>query len=156
MKSAYPEPVVGALIFNPDNDFLLIKSHKWNNLLVIPGGHIEIGESIEDALRREVREETSLEIYDIVFLGIQEYIKGKEYCEDKHFIFLDFVCRTNNSDVLLNSEAEYYIWISVEKSRTVRIERHTNNVIMKYFKNQKGLAQPAKCSGPAGHGHFDN
>ncbi|ADO77499.1 NUDIX hydrolase [Halanaerobium praevalens DSM 2228] len=40
----YPEPTVGAIIFNPDNKILLCKSHKWNNQYIIPGGHIELGE----------------------------------------------------------------------------------------------------------------
>ncbi len=141
MKSAYPEPIVGALIINPDNNILLIKSYQWHNLLVIPGGHIEIGESIEHALRREVREETGLEIFDIEFLGFQEYIKGRDYWEDKHFIFLDFACRTDSTNVLLNSEAESYIWVSFEQSLTLRIEQHTKIVIKKYLQKQKEIAQ---------------
>lgn len=36
----YPEITVGALILNPFGEMLLLKSHKWRNKLVIPGGHI--------------------------------------------------------------------------------------------------------------------
>lgn len=39
--SKYPEPVVSAVIFNPDGKILLCKSHKWNNRYVIPGGYID-------------------------------------------------------------------------------------------------------------------
>ncbi|HXS14756.1 MAG TPA: NUDIX domain-containing protein, partial [Candidatus Saccharimonadales bacterium] len=55
----YPEPVVGAFIINAKNQLFLAKSHKWSNSYVIPGGHIEIGEKIEDALVRGVKEETN-------------------------------------------------------------------------------------------------
>ena len=50
----YPEPTVGAIIFNPDNKILLCKSHKWNNKYIIPGGHIELGTKMEAALKREI------------------------------------------------------------------------------------------------------
>ncbi len=58
----YPEPTVGAIIFNPDNKILLCKSHKWNNKYVIPGGHIELGwKKMEEDFKREIFEETGLE-----------------------------------------------------------------------------------------------
>ncbi|ADL12770.1 NUDIX hydrolase [Acetohalobium arabaticum DSM 5501] len=53
----YPEPTVGAVIFNPDDEILLCKSNKWDNKYVIPGGHIELGERMEKALIREIKEE---------------------------------------------------------------------------------------------------
>ncbi len=56
----YPVPVVGAVIINPDNKILLCKSHKWNDEYVIPGGHIELGEKMEEALEREILEEDGL------------------------------------------------------------------------------------------------
>ncbi len=58
--SKYPDPTVGALIFNPEDKVLICKSHKWNDQYVIPGGHIELGEKMEDALKLEVLEETGL------------------------------------------------------------------------------------------------
>jgi ADP-ribose pyrophosphatase YjhB (NUDIX family) len=52
----FPEPTVGALILGPDGRLLLMRSHKWrNNHVVVPGGRIELGERMEDALRREVK-----------------------------------------------------------------------------------------------------
>ena len=74
MKQQYPEPTVGALIFNQADKILLIKSHKWHNQYVVPGGHIELGETMEDALRREIEEETGLSIHDIGYQ--QECLSG--------------------------------------------------------------------------------
>ena len=63
-KQQFPEPTVGALIFNPEGKLLLMRSHKWRDKYVVPGGHIELGEHIEDALKREVKEETGLDVTD--------------------------------------------------------------------------------------------
>ena len=51
MNQIYPEPTVGALILNTQNKILLVKSHKWiNNRYSVPGGHVEIGESLSTAI----------------------------------------------------------------------------------------------------------
>ncbi|MFB6341114.1 NUDIX domain-containing protein [Saccharicrinis sp. FJH62] len=109
----YPEPTVGAVIFNSDNKVLLCKSHKWNDKYVIPGGHIELGETMEQALKREILEETGLEIYDIQLVSLTETVFNKVFHERKHFIFIDFICRTDSNHVVLNDEAEEYKWVDL-------------------------------------------
>lgn len=52
----YPEPTVGALILNLQGQLFLMKSPKWRGKYVVPGGHVELGESLEEALRREIKE----------------------------------------------------------------------------------------------------
>lgn len=111
----YPEVTVGAIIFNPENRVLLCKSTKWNNQFVIPGGHIELGERMEDALIREVKEETGLDIYDIQLISLLESIYSKSFNGDRHFIFIDYLCHTNSSNVVLNDEAEEYVWAELNE-----------------------------------------
>ena len=57
-----PTPTVGALIYNALGQVLLIRTDKWSGKWGIPGGKIEYGESSENALRREISEETKLVI----------------------------------------------------------------------------------------------
>ncbi len=115
MKSIYPEPTVSAVIFNPKNEILLCKSAKWNNQYVIPGGHIEKGEKMEDALIREVKEETGLDVYDLQLVGVQESVDSDHFEEKRHFIFLDYTCKTDQYKVVLNDEADEFAWVPLEK-----------------------------------------
>ena len=117
----------------------MMKSHKWHHQYVVPGGHIELGETMETALRREIREETGLPIYDIEFASLQEFIFDETFHEKGHFIFIDFVCRTDadESDVVLNDEAQEYVWVSIERALTLPIEPYTRRLIEKVMASKK-------------------
>jgi nucleoside triphosphatase len=133
-KQSYPEPTVGALIFNPESKILLVRSHKWRNKYVIPGGHIELGETIVAALIREVKEETGLYIYDIEFIGLQEFIFDDAFWKKGHFIFFDYACKTDSTHVKLNSESEEYLWVSLEDTVNHPVEPYTQRTIQAYLK----------------------
>jgi len=133
----YPEPTVSAVIINNNEQVLLCKSGKWNDKYVIPGGHIELGEKIEAALKREVMEETGLTINKIEFLGLQEFINSESFTEDKHFISLDFLCRTEQTKVHLNNEADEYVWADVNNVLEYDLGGYTRFLFNEYLKKEK-------------------
>jgi nucleoside triphosphatase len=130
----YPEPTTGALIFDRAGRLFLMKSHKWEGKWVIPGGHVDLGERIEDAMRREVKEETNLAVCDVEFVCFQEFIYGDGFWKKRHFIFFDYACRTDSTEVVLNDEAQEYTWVSLEDLHNFPIETYTWNVIREYLK----------------------
>jgi nucleoside triphosphatase len=134
---AYPEPTCGALIFNKDGKIFLMKSHKWQNRYVVPGGHIELGETMEQALRREIMEETGMEIYDIRFINVQEHVYAEGFWKKKHFIFIDFACKTDSTEVTLNSEAQEYVWVQPKDALKLPVEPYTRKTIEEYMKSSK-------------------
>ena len=131
-EQTYPEPTVGALIFNPEGQLFLMRSHKWHGRYVIPGGHIELGETMIDALKREVKEETNLDICDITFVCFQEFIHDDRFWERRHFIFFDYACRTCSREVILNDEAEEYIWVDMERALDLPVEHYTRIALAQY------------------------
>lgn len=133
-QQKYPEPSVGALIFGPDDRIFLMRSHKWRDKYTVPGGHIELGETMEEALLRELKEETGFDIYDIEFLCIQEFIYDDEFWEKRHFIFFDYVCKTDSTTARLNYEAEDYTWIQLEDALNLPIDSYTERAIRECIK----------------------
>ncbi len=125
----YPEPTVGALIFDPAGRLFLMQSHKWAGKYVVPGGHVELGETLEAALRREVAEETGLAIRDIRFVGVQEFIYDAAFWQPRHFIFFDYACRTDQTEVRLNDEAEEYVWATVDEALRLPMDPYTEKAI---------------------------
>jgi len=111
-----PRVVIGALIYNDDKKIFLAQSKKWSDRWVVPGGHLEWGESLEECVRREVREETNLEVDDIELVGIQECIGPKDFNKEKHMIFIDYSCKAVGNDVKLNDEIQEYVWVTPEEA----------------------------------------
>ncbi|MFT4892609.1 MAG: 8-oxo-dGTP pyrophosphatase MutT (NUDIX family) [Candidatus Nanohaloarchaea archaeon] len=108
----YAVPATGALILNEKDEIFLMKSPKWQDKWLVPGGKIEKGESMEENLRREVKEETGLELDKIEFLRAKDGGKPDDFKRDTHFIFLNFLARAENKEVELDQrEATEYIWI---------------------------------------------
>jgi nucleoside triphosphatase len=136
----YPEPTVGAFIFNPKGELLLLQSHKWPGKYVVPGGHVELGERLEQAVIRESKEETGLDVYDVVFINFQEFIYDPAFWKPRHFIFFDFACKTDSTQVRLNDEAQGYIWVEPRQALSLALDTYTRRSIELYLKGfSKGL-----------------
>jgi nucleoside triphosphatase len=128
-----PEPTVGALIFNEEGRIFLMVSPKWSGRYTVPGGHIEVGETAEEAVKRELKEETGLDVFDIKFLMFQECIFDKEFYEKKHFVFLDYICKTKNTKVILDmEEGTEFIWVTFEEALKLPLGFYTRKTILEY------------------------
>ncbi len=121
-----PESTVGALIFNKAGEVLMIRTHKWSNLWGIPGGKIKWGEPSGDALCREIKEETNLDVADIKFILVQDCIHSKEFYRDAHFVLLNYTCRcVGPPNVKLNDEGREFRWVSHARALAMPINAPT-------------------------------
>jgi len=100
-------PIIGveAMIVNDHKEILFLKR---NNPPVkgewwFAGGRIKRGETFEEALKREVKEETGLGIDIIRFIGVYNRI-----FPERHDITLEFLCKCHNEKVVLNDEHSEY------------------------------------------------
>ncbi len=123
---ARPVVTVGALIYNETGQVLLVRTHKWSDLWGIPGGKTKWGETSEDALRREIKEETGLDIGDIKFVLVQDCIHSPEFYRDAHFVLLNYTARcVGEPKVTLNDEARDFEWVTLEKALAMKINQPT-------------------------------
>jgi phosphoglycolate phosphatase len=122
----HPIATVGALIFNDAGAVLMIRTQKWSGLWGIPGGKIKWSERSEDALRRELKEETNLDITDIRFVLVQDCIHSKEFYRDAHFLLLNYTCRCVGApEVRLNEEAQEFRWVTPAQAAALDLNQPT-------------------------------
>lgn len=134
-----PSVIVGAFIFNEDGELFLMKSPAWHNKYVCPGGHVEYNETMVDAVIREVKEETDLDIKEPELISCSEAINiGDEFKKDeKHLVFLNFKAKVSRNDkIILNSEGVSYRWLKpADWVKKDNINQSTLDVIEKKFIN---------------------
>lgn len=133
----YPLSTVGGLIVAPDGEILLVQSHKWPDCYSIPGGKIELGESCEHAIIREVQEETGLHVIEARYALTQESIFNPEFWKKMHFVMHEYICflpeGVNKKGVQLNEEAVSYIWVTPQKALTLKLNRESYPLIRWYL-----------------------
>jgi nucleoside triphosphatase len=88
----------------------------------------------EQAVIRESKEETGLDVYDVVFINFQEFIYDPAFWKPRHFIFFDFACKTDGAEVCLNDEAQGYIWVEPRQSLSLALDTYTRRSIETYLK----------------------
>jgi phosphoglycolate phosphatase-like HAD superfamily hydrolase/ADP-ribose pyrophosphatase YjhB (NUDIX family) len=131
-----PISTVGGLILDADDRVLMLRTHKWSHLWGIPGGKIKWGERSEDALRRELKGETGLDITDIRFVLVQDCIHSKEFYRDAHFLLLNYTCRAFGSTpaVTLNDEAQEFRWVTITEAMAMDLNRPTRILLEEALK----------------------
>jgi phosphoglycolate phosphatase-like HAD superfamily hydrolase/ADP-ribose pyrophosphatase YjhB (NUDIX family) len=117
-EAAFPIATVGALILNGAGEMLLIRTHKWSHRWGIPGGKIKRGETCEEALIREIIEETALTLRDIEFVMVQDCIEPPEFQRSAHFLLLNYIakCAEAAPNVVLNEEAQVFQWLPLAEA----------------------------------------
>lgn len=80
-------------------------------IYTLPGGGVELGETLEQAVIREVREETSLDIEPVELVGFRQVIaRDTAGRVERHFVILPFAARYISGEVLLNEELSEADW----------------------------------------------
>jgi 8-oxo-dGTP diphosphatase len=143
----YPKrPVlgVGALIFNR-NRILLVERGKeplkgyWS----LPGGVLETGETLEQGVIREVREETGLEVKPLWVLEIFERIMRDPHgAPEYHYVLIDYVCRVTGGSLRAADDASRAAWVGKGQLSAYRITAGTLPVIEKGFRERHTRAIP--------------
>ncbi len=142
MGREYPDnPLVGvgAVIIEEDRVLLIRRGQapllgEWS----LPGGVLECGETLREAVVREAREETGLVVETGEMLGVYErVIRGNEGRVRYHYVLIDFLCRPIGGDLKAGSDAADVCWFTRDELPALNLAYDANDVVL------RGLARGA-------------
>jgi len=109
-----PYLAVSAAIFRAERVLIVRRGvPPMQGIYTLPGGGVELGETLEQALIREVREETGLAIEPLCIAGYREVIARDAQGEvERHFVILPFAARYVGGEISLNEELAEAHWLS--------------------------------------------
>jgi 8-oxo-dGTP diphosphatase len=110
---ARPYLAVSAAIFR-DGRVLIVRRARppAHGLYTLPGGGVELGETLEQAVIREVREETALQVAPVALAGYRQAIaRDPAGRVERHFVILPFAARWIAGEVSLNEELAEAHWL---------------------------------------------
>lgn len=95
------------LVVNEKKEILLINNPKrgWE----YPGGMVEPGESLQEALKREIREETGVEVEIIGFVGICKNVQ-------RDIVNIDFICKYTEGELKTSEESIEVEWVTIQEA----------------------------------------
>lgn len=115
---------VGAVVEDGAGRILLVKHIRerggyWQGKWICPGGELEPGETIENGIKREVKEETQLDIELLTPLVPFDRIVRENGEVTLHVIYIDYIARVSGGELKPGSDVSEAIW--VEKKRLTEI-----------------------------------
>lgn len=132
-----PVPAVDAII-QMDTQILLVKrkNEPFRGYMAIPGGFVNEGETVEDAAKREVREETSLDIELVDILGVYSDPKRDPRGHIMSTVFIAYVPANGNKSVegLAADDASELEWIDLEVIHNEKFAFDHKRILMDYIK----------------------
>jgi 8-oxo-dGTP diphosphatase len=100
----------------------------------LPGGLVETGEKLEEAVRREVLEETGLHVKPTRLFGIyQRIMPGADGRIEYHYVLLDYLCTVKSGAIQASDDASNVRWVRKSELDDYQLTEGTREVIEQAF-----------------------
>jgi len=156
-KREYPDqPIVGVggVVIDAGRALLILRgSPPLENQWSIPGGMLELGETLEQGVRRELAEETGLDVNVIGLIEVFERIDPAAQGADGnpgsadptrpqyHFVILDYLCEAGSGTLRAGSDAKEFAWASEDELAKFNLTAAATHVLKKGFAMARTRAQ---------------
>jgi ADP-ribose pyrophosphatase YjhB (NUDIX family) len=130
---ARPIVGVGAVVLDGNRVLLVRRGNEplkgeWS----LPGGAVDVGETLRDAIRREIREETGLEIEPGPIVDVLDRIRlDPDGRVRYHYVLIDFACRATGGTLRCGSDADGAVWADAADLGTYNVADAAVSVIRK-------------------------
>jgi 8-oxo-dGTP diphosphatase len=116
LSGQYPKkPVVGVGAIILDGDQILLEKRKnspGKGKWAVPGGLVELGENVEQAVIREVKEETGLEVDEPRLVDVANYVSlGEKGAVMYHYVIIDYLVTVKSGKLKAASDADALKWV---------------------------------------------
>ena len=132
---------VGALIFRHGKILLVERGREpFKGFWSLPGGALEVGETLECGVAREVKEETGLDVTPVALVGIFErLIPDQQGRIEYHYVLIDFLCRARPGKLAPASDVLRAEWVRVMDTLNYRLTDGVAEAIGKALKLHKEM-----------------
>lgn len=124
---------VGAVVVRDGRVLIVCRAHEpWQGEWTLPGGHLHLGESLFDAVRREVKEETGREAHPAAIVEMFERVHRDPHGRVRyHFVVVDFVCESPSGEAVALSDAEAVAWVTAAELDAYGVNPHAVAIVAK-------------------------
>src|SRR5581483_2999355 len=130
--------VVSAALIVRKGKILLVKSHKWGDIWLLPGGHVEPGETVLDAAKREGEEETGLKLKPLFCVNFGEVINDPDFNRTAHLVYFHCVCEAVTDTVILDEkELKESVWVTPEDALRMGVRGRAEQTIKNFMAGTK-------------------
>jgi ADP-ribose pyrophosphatase YjhB (NUDIX family) len=117
------------LVVNPHAEVLIVRTTKWRGTWGVPGGKRDWGESLQEALLREFREEVALDLQQVRFALLQEAILDSQFHVPAHFVLVNYYAFSASTQVVPNEEIVEWVWLPPEQALGFPLNNFTERLV---------------------------
>ena len=122
---------VSMITLNPEKDKMLFLKQYGNDFYVLPAGYVNKGESAEEALRREIKEELGVTVKDFSF-------NRSGYFEKSQTLILNFTAVLDTEEIKPNLEVDSFKWFDFEKAgESIKPNSLAQQFVLSFLENNE-------------------